>query len=286
MVRASRFAGILFVFITAALGVRLPAAPTEPARSFPDPIAFVQKVRQAIRFDYELQSGFTYIEERRDVRISKLGKVEVGPLRTFEVHPSARPGRTYKRLIAIDGKPLPPEELARRDREHREHITSIEARERSESRGERAKRLKEEKESFAERNAILDDALAVYEPRFEGRDVIDGQSVFVMTLTPRTHARVRTREGRWMKNFEGRVWIAEADRQIAKVEMHAVDDVTIGWGILGRVHEGSRFAFERRWFDGAWLPAQVEFDASGRTLLFRKFDLDLVTTYSDYRRIQ
>jgi len=29
----------------------------------------------------------------------------------------------------------------------------------------------------------------------------------------------------------------------------------------------------------------VIFDASGRTLLFRKFDIDLVTTYSRYKRM-
>ena len=73
--------------------------------------------------------------------------------------------------------------------------------------------------------------------------------------------------------------------QVARLEMRARDDVTIGWGILGRVHEGSRFVFTRRKFENAWLPAEVVFDATGSTLLFRKFDIDLVTTYSGYKRI-
>jgi hypothetical protein len=88
-----------------------------------------------------------------------------------------------------------------------------------------------------------------------------------------------------MRGFEGRIWIAETDDQIVKLDLRARQDVTIGWGILGRVREGSRFTFARRWFEGAWLPARVVFDARGRTLLFRSFDIDLVTTYSDYRRI-
>ena len=50
-----------------------------------------------------MQQNFNYVERRRDVKFSALGKVSVGPLRTFEVFPSAEPGRTYKRLIAIDG---------------------------------------------------------------------------------------------------------------------------------------------------------------------------------------
>lgn len=262
-----------------------PSAHAPGARDpFPEASTFMQRVREAVRLDYELQSGFTYIEQRRDVRISKLGKVEVGPLRTFQVFPSSRPGRTYKRLVAIDGTPLDPAELERRDREHQRHVADTEARETRESAAQRAKRVRARQEEIAERDAILDDALAVFEPRFEARDRIDGQPVYVIALTPRVEARVITQEGRWMKEFEGRVWIAEADNQIVKLDMRAREDVTIGWGILGRVNEGSRFTFARHWFDGVWLPSEVVFDATGRTLLFRRFDIDLVTTYTGYRK--
>ena len=74
--------------------------------------------RSAVRLDSELQKDFTYVERRRDMKVGPLGKVYVGPLRTFEVFPSADPSQTYKRLIAIDGKPLDPAELRKRDLEH------------------------------------------------------------------------------------------------------------------------------------------------------------------------
>ena len=279
-----RMSALLFVLATA-----LPASPgtrNTPGQGFPDSGVFIRQVRDAVRLDYELQSQFTYTEERRDVRVSRLGKVEVSPLRRFQVFPSSQPGRTYKRLIAVDGKPLSPEELARRDCEHEQHLAELAERQRRETPQARAERLEEVREELARRDAILDDVLAVFEPAFEGRELIDGQEVFVIGLTPREHARVTTREGGWLKNFAGRVWIAEADRQIVRVDLHAEDDVTMGWGILGRVHEGSRFMFARRRVGNAWLPAEVVLDASGRTLLFRRFDIDLVTTYSNYERIQ
>jgi hypothetical protein len=149
---------------------------------------------------------------------------------------------------------------------------------------QRARRLEEEAREQREREAILDDALAVFQPTFLRREQLDGETVLVAAISPRPDARVRTREGRWMKDFEGRIWVAEADHQIARVELNAIDDVSIGWGILGRVDEGSRFVFARRKVDGAWLPAEVSFDATGRTLLFRKFDVHVVTSYSDYRK--
>ena len=69
------------------------------------------------------------------------------------------------------------------------------------------------------------------------------------------------------ETFRGRAWIAEADRQIVRLDMRAADAVSIGWGIVGRIYEGSRFVFSRRKIEDTWLPAEVIFEASGRTLL-------------------
>lgn len=243
--------------------------------------AFLKKVRDAVRLDYELHKEFTYIERRRDIRLSPLGKVTVGPVRTFEVYPSSIPGRTYKRLIAVDGKPLDPADLAKRDAEREKSLAET----RAETARTRAQRLEEEAEETRERNAVLDDALAVFQVTFVGRRVVEGQRLLVGNVTARPHARVSTREGKWMKQFAGEVWISESDYQVARLDMRAVDDVSIGWGIVGRVHKGSRFVFARRKVEDTWLPSEVTFDATGRTLLFRKFEVHTTTTFSDYRRI-
>jgi hypothetical protein len=253
----------------------------EDGRLPADVDAFMKKVREVVRLDYEIQKEFTYLERRRDIRMSPLGKVTVGPVRTFEVYPSHIPGRTYKRLIAVDGKPLDPAELARRDAEHRK---SLEER-RNETAYERSKRLEEEAREKRERNAVLDDALAVFQLAFVDRRLVDGQRLLVANATPRPNARVTTREGKWMKQFAGEVWISESDYQIARLDMRAIDNVSIGWGIVGRVHQGSRFVFARRKIENRWLPSEVIFDATGRTLLFRKFEVHTTTTYSDYRRM-
>lgn len=251
----------------------------------PDPAEILRRVREAARLDYELQANFTYIEYRRDVKISRLGKVSVGPLRTFEVYPAREAGGTYKRLIAIDGEPLPPAELARRDVEHQKNLREQAEKRRRETPRERRARRDEHAREQRERDAMLNDAFAVYEGTFVGRETMDGARVLVLDVKPRSDARVTTREGRWMKQFAGRVWIGENDYQVAKLDMRALDDVTIGWGVIGRVHAGSRFVFTRRKFDGTWLPAEVVFEGTGRTLLFRKFHVHAVTTYTGYKRV-
>ena len=66
--------------------------------------------------------------------------------------------------------------------------------------------------------------------------------------------------------------------------MRAASDVTIGWGVVGRIHRGTRVLYARRWFENAWLPAETTYEASGRTLIFRPFQFKVTTTYSDYQR--
>ena len=122
-----------------------------------------------------------------------------------------------------------------------------------------------------------------------GWDIADrhekGQPVLVATLTPRKYVQPKTREGKWMVKFSGRIWVSESDYQIAKIEMVAQDALTIGLGFVGRVHEGSRLTFARRKVNNeVWLPAEARMEATGRTLLFRSFSFDTITTFSDYRK--
>jgi len=243
-----------------------------------------QRIRESVRLDYQSQAAYTYVERRRDFKMSKLGKVTIGPMRTFQVMPSPVSGQTYKRLIAVDGKPLSAEELAKRDAEHAQDIKEAQARQARESPSQRAERLEQAASEHREREMILDDAFRTFEATIERREFVDGQPVLVARMKPRADPQVTTREGRWMKNFEGYLWLAEADYQIVKVDMQAMSDVTIGWGVVGRIHKGSRVLYLRRWVETAWLPAETTYEASGRTLIFRPFQFSVTTTYSDYRR--
>jgi hypothetical protein len=256
------------------------------ADGFPPTEEFARRVRAALAEGYHADRGFTYLEQRREVDISALGKVTLGPLRTFEVYPAREPGKTYKRLIAVDGRPLDPAELAARDAEHARNLQRNADRLAGESPRQRAARLREAAEEQRELDAMFDDAVAVFEPVFVGRERIDGEPVFVVDLHPRANATIRTRQGGWMQHFQGRIWVAEADYQIVRLDMHAIRDITIGWGVIGRVDEGSRVRYATRRHDGVWLPAELSYQATGRTLLVRPFEIAATTTYSEYRRLE
>lgn len=267
----------------ALLALMAPAGTATQSQCGPSPdlAAVAHGIQENLRREYSEPLPFTYKEKRRDIEISKLGKVSVGPLRTFEVYPGLVDD--YKRLIAVDDKPLEAAELARRDAEHQRNQQRKAERERAESPERRAARLAREAEEVRERQAILDDAGRVFALTFVCRETFQGDTVLVLDLKPQPHARVTTREGAWMKKSAGRAWVTEAGSHVARIRFHAFDALSIGWGVVARVEPGSGFDYVRKRVGQTWLPSRFTLEGSGRTLLFRRFEVSTVTTYSDHQ---
>ena len=65
----------------------------------------------------------------------------------------------------------------------------------------------------------------------------------------------------------------------------ATDTISLGWGVVGRIAEGTRVTYARHQVDMACGSRRA--DASRPTavpLLFRSFDVDMMTEWFDYRR--
>jgi hypothetical protein len=269
---------VLLLGLQARTPPGIPADGTHPAP--PDLNALARSVHETLLREYRAEQRYTYVEKRRDVDISRLGKVSIGPLRTFEVYPRTF-GPDYKRLIEIEGKPLDPAELARRDEEHRRNVAKQAERDRLEPPQRRAARLKRDQEELT---AIVNDAARVFAFENAGHETIDGEPVTVVTLKPRANAHVTTREGDWMKKMEGRLWIADAGHHVARIRLRAIDDLSIGWGVVARVDPGSGFEYVRKRIGSDWVPLELTVEGSGRTLLFRRFTVKTVTTYTQHQR--
>jgi len=283
----ARTTRVLVMTIAAALAVLPAALPlrAQGAEPLPDVKTVAAEVRKRLMSDRELQSQYTFTERREEIQVSKLGKVTKGPVKTYEVYPSPEPGNTYKRLIAVDGVPLPSAELEKQDRVHRDDVLREAAKRQHESPTEREKRERREAQERAEREAMLDEIFQAYDIRLAGRDVVDGHPALIALLEPKPHYQPRTDAGELMTKVRARVWISDNEYQVIKGEGEAIDDVTYGWGIVGRLYKGSRAVFERRKVNGeVLLPSRQTFTANGRALLFRRFTVDSVTTFSDYKK--
>ena len=67
--------------------------------------------------------------------------------------------------------------------------------------------------------------------------------------------------------------------------MEAVDSVSLGLGLVARMHKGSTVSFSRRKVDGdTWLPARAEYRFSARVLLLKAMREGGTVDFSNYRR--
>ena len=79
-----------------------------------------------------------------------------------------------------------------------------------------------------------------------------------------------------------------------RLDAEAIDTLTMGFGVLARLHKGSELSFVRRRVNNeVWLPAAVHYRGGARVALvttlrrsgtsefsdYRKFSVDTATTY-------
>jgi hypothetical protein len=147
----------------------------------------------------------------------------------------------------------------------------------------RDKRLERETKAHHQDDDTLDDLIRVYRFTLVERQMLDGHPVIVIDFVPRPDAAPKTSDGKDMTKVKGRAWIAEDDYQIARVSIDVLKDFSLGW-FIGRLYAGTTASYERRKINNeVWLPLQLRINASGRALI-RKFHIDTITDYSDYRK--
>src|SRR5215475_11950398 len=107
-----RIALSAFVFIAVV-------APASQAQDplLPNPESFLQEVRKHLETDDERQTGYVYVEKRREQKLDSAGRPTGESLKVFESYPGLPGEGRWRRLIAEDGRPVPPAELEKADRE-------------------------------------------------------------------------------------------------------------------------------------------------------------------------
>jgi hypothetical protein len=252
-------------------------------RPLPEASSFLAQTRARLRMDRTLLSQYTYLEHRREIRLTKLGKVELGPREVLEVYPGLDPADTYRRLIEVDGKPRAARELEAEDRKHQARVLEALRKREHESPADRARRERRAAKDRRDEEETLDDLIRVFTFTLVERQVRDGQPMIAVAFTPRPDAAPKTDDGQIMKKVRGRAWVSELDHQVARVEFEMLEDVSLGL-FLGKVYKGTTASVERRRVnDEVWLPAEMRFKGSGRALV-RRFQIETVVQYSNYRK--
>ena len=233
---------------------------TQAPAPLPDHASFVQATRDNMARSQNEQYRFAYKERRTELRTNPFGRIGSGGLLVYDVTPLEGGNVIARKLIERDGKPVQNGPVEKVD------LT------------ERAPRRP--------RRSGLDDTVAMLDFVLDRRETLRGRNVIVVTFTPKADAKPETSEGRLARLFKGSVWVDEAMREVVRVEATAIDDLSIGMGLIARLNEGTKATLTREPVDGSiWLPTSIRFVGQGRALLFRRLNIDQRIEWFDYRRM-
>ncbi|HEX4999258.1 MAG TPA: hypothetical protein VFY29_13610 [Terriglobia bacterium] len=274
-------AGLAVLFIAWTLTAQVNGV-LNPDRPLPDTQTFLEEFRGALHRDARLLADYTYSERETQMDLDSSGKTKKTETKTYQVLHGAEDWQTYRRLMSKDGKPLSVKELEKQDREEADRVAKEE---RKRAGWSDSKRKEEKAKDDRKEQEIIDDIFALYDIRLVRRETIDGRAVILVTYTPKDGFKPKTDEGKMLQHISGRAWIAEDDRQLARLEAETKETISMGAGILARVSKGSTFMFERRKInDEIWLPMRAEFHVSARLLLIKGVNQRQVIEYSDHRK--
>ena len=256
-------------------------------RPLPDYASFMAEVRKRLEADDVRQSDYVYVETRREQKLDAAGTSTKETLNVFESYPALPNEPRWRRQIVKDGKPVPPADLADVDRDRQKKVLEYAKKlERNPEQVRDAERKKHEDERRDSERQV-DDALRVYDIKMLGREVVNGYETIAVSFSPRKDAKPQTSEGKIMRHFAGKAWVSESEYEVVRIEAEAIDTVSFGLGLLARVHQGSKAAFERRKVNGEqWLPARATYSGSARVMLVKVMRVGGTLEFSDYRKFR
>jgi hypothetical protein len=254
-------------------------------RPLPDQESFLTETRKHLQTDSALQNGYVYTETRRELKLDKGGRTREESVKVFESYPGFPGEERWERLIAEDGRPVPPEALTRLDRERQEKAREMVQRLARDASTELARQERELAKARREREEAVRDIYDVFEIRMIGRERVEEHDTIAFLLTPRRDAKPRTRVGDQIRHFSVRAWVSENDHELVKLEAEGIEDLKSGLGVLARLHKGARLSFLRRKVNGeVWLPAVVSYNGSARVGLLVTLRRSGTSEFSGYRK--
>jgi hypothetical protein len=243
-----------------------------------DPKEIVRRALQRDAHNDEISRQYTYLQ-RDDVRsLDGGGKVKHRDLQTFDI--TLLEGSPYRRLVARDDKPLPPQEEKKQQEQLKKNIDQR----RTETPAQRRQRIADWERKRNRERENLKEVPDAFDFRLAGEEQIDGVPVWVIEGTPHPGFKPKSKEAAYFPKVKGRMWVAKSDYTPVKIAVETLDTISIG-AFLVRLAKGGHIGVEfTRVHDEVWLPKHVGVTASARLFLLKGFHLDADFTFSDYKK--
>ncbi|HTZ61008.1 MAG TPA: hypothetical protein VMB49_23025 [Acidobacteriaceae bacterium] len=179
------------------------------------------------------------------------------------------------RLIAKDGKRLPPEqEQAELDR-----LNNLLAH--PELQEHRHKKEQEDNARGDEMVRMLPDAfLFTYDGMVEGPN----GPCYRLRFKPNPAFTPPDREGEVYHGMVGELWVDQAQQRLAKIDAHLISDVNFGWGVLGKLYKGGSILVQNQDVGlHHWETVHMKLRLQGKVLMMKSVDFSTTEDFSDFR---
>ena len=86
--------------------------------------------------------------------------------------------------------------------------------------------------------------------------------------------------------MEGTLTVDGRQKRLVRIDGHLFQDVTFGWGILGRLDKGGTFFVEQKQLEGPrWEVTTMNVNMNGKALFFKTISMHEKEVSSDFRRV-
>ena len=222
-----------------------------------------QKALDKVRENYT----YTSLQTTQDIDPKgQVKKTEVVESEQFFVN-----GHQIGRMVKKDGKPLSDHDLQKES----ERVTKL---------VEKAEKTPPNK-SLNGQEVSITQMLSVMDVRNPRRQLYHNRPNIVFDFIGRKDAKTHGLAEDASKKLQGTIWIDEADREVAHLDVSFDDNFKVGGGIVATIQKGSNFHFEQSPINGElWLPTGAEATVAARVLMVKGVRQHFTERDYDFKR--
>lgn len=250
------------------LAILLPGILTMAAFIRPDASTIVRRSVEVLRLDWQAAPEYDYFE--RDL--------EHHEFRTYRVMMIL--GSPYRRLEAVGGIPLSPEDRLK----EQQKLESAIAQRCGESELRTNQRIQAYKNDRKRDHRLMEELVNAFVFTLLGEQSVDGHMTWFLKAEPLPGYEPTDRETKVLTGMQGKLWIDKATFQWVKVEASVIHPVSIE-GFLAQVEPGTKFELERAPVSGGvWLLKHFSVRSKAEILSFIGHKTHDDETYFNYQK--
>ena len=242
---------------------------------------YIRKIAENVKKNRILEMSYTFEVTHQKQTLGRNAEVQDNETRTYEITPLE--DDYYRKLIKKDGKPLSEQETRSEEKKLQQSLK----RQTNLSLSERNKLEKKKMERRRKEEQFWNEVIKAFDFTEVGGETVEGRSARVFKAVPRAQYVPEDSDFELLKKIKGTIWVDIADDQVLRADVEFIEDIRLVGGFLAKVNKGGSFTvLQKKVNDEVWFPSNSEVVVNGRLLLFKGFNLKILSDFGNYRKFE